>query len=558
MKFLKRIFTWFGDAFLAVPVRWKIIGIGLIPVLILGLALNYWVTSGLSDWLSHLLIDERVQAAMSAGRRSVTLVTFLAAAISVYVSFILAYIVSRPILNLREMARKVASGQLDARARVWARDEIGQLAIAINTMTDHLVSTQKDLLRTNRRLDVINQIALAADDQADIHDVLYILLQKILAAVHLEVGWVYLLDPERQQFHLASWAGVPEDLGDVLIHQSESAPCACQRCLLQNAQNVAIQVMPCEHLETLPLAGTGMAHITIPLDARGQRLGVINLLCDQNTLLLQDDMDLLVSIGAQVSEIVANAWLRMKLMEKELSRQALLESLVKAQEEERGRLARELHDGAGQTLTNLLVRLKTLEKKNSSPDTKPALEGMQEIVSKTIEQIRGLAYRLRPAALEEFGLPTAIESLLQEMAENSGLKATCACELENYKLPEDIEVALYRIAQESVTNILRHASAAEVRVELRPIGDGIQLRIEDNGVGFDPVHLPGNSGKRHLGLVSMRERAEMLGGTLDVYTAPRKGTTIQAIIPLPETRLHEVLKKSPSYLSMTTPCYGKG
>jgi signal transduction histidine kinase len=532
MKFLNRITSWFSNAILGMSVRWKIIGIGLIPVVILGLALNYWVTSGLADWLSHLLIDVRVQAAMSAGRRSVILVTILSATLSVFISLFLSHILSRQILTLREMAQKVASGQLDARAKVWARDEIGQLAIAINTMTDHLVSTQKDLVRTNRRLDAINQIALASDEQAEIHDVLYILLQKILAEVHLDTGWVYLLDPERRQFHLASWAGVPEDIGEILLHQDHASPCACQRCILDSTEEAKIDIRICERLINFTDTGAMKCHLTIPLEARGQMLGVINLLCAKETVLSRDNMELLTSISAQISEVVANAWLRLKLKEKEFARQALLESLVRAQEEERRRLARELHDGAGQTLTSLLVRLKTLEKKNSSSNLAPALEGMQEIVSQTIEQIRTLSYRLRPAALEEFGLSTALETLIQETAQNSGLIALCECSLGNCKPSEEIEVTLYRITQEGLTNVLRHACATEVRLELKQIEDGIQLCIKDDGIGFDPTHLPGKPGKRHLGLVSMRERAEMLGGTLDVYTAPHQGTNIQVFIPL--------------------------
>jgi signal transduction histidine kinase len=534
MKLLNRFFAWFSNLLRGVPVRLKIIGIGLIPVVILGLALDYWVTSSLSDWLSHLLIDVRVQAAMSAGRRSVTLVTILAATMSVFISLFLSHVLSLQILALREMAQKVASGQLDARARVWGRDEIGQLAIAINTMTDHLVSTQKDLVRTNRRLDAINQIALVSDEQTEIHDILYILLQKILTAVHLDIGWVYLLDPERRQLHLASWVGVPDDMGEILIHQGVSSPCACQRYIMESTKGAETGVQPCDCLINSAYAGSMKDHLTIPLEARGQMLGVINLLCTEDTVLSRDDMDLLTSIGAQVSEIVANAWLRLKLKEKELARQALLESLVRAQEEERRRLARELHDGAGQTLTSLLVQLKTLEKKNSSSDLAPALEGMQEIVSQTIEQIRTLSYRLRPAALEEFGLSTALETLMQEAAQNSGLKVSCECTLGDYKLQEEVEVTLYRITQEGLTNVLRHASATEVRLEVKSVEDGIQLCIEDNGVGFDPAHLPGKPSKRHLGLVSIRERAEMLGGTLDVYTAPHKGTTIQVFIPLRE------------------------
>jgi methyl-accepting chemotaxis protein len=129
LKKIKRIPQWFYDGMLSVPVRVKVIGIGLLPILILGFTLSYWITTGLSDWLSYILSDVRVQAAMEAGQRSVNLVTFLAGIISIYFSLILSYILSRPILLLREMAQQVAEGNLSARAPIWAKDEIGELPL---------------------------------------------------------------------------------------------------------------------------------------------------------------------------------------------------------------------------------------------------------------------------------------------------------------------------------------------------------------------------------------------------------------------------------------------
>jgi methyl-accepting chemotaxis protein len=128
---VKKIPQWIYDRLLAVPVRVKVVGIGLLPILILGFTLNYWITTGLSDWLSYILSDVRVQAAMAAGERSVTLITLLAAVASIFFSLLLSYILSRPILSLKEMAQQVASGNLNARAQIWARDEIGELAVAI-------------------------------------------------------------------------------------------------------------------------------------------------------------------------------------------------------------------------------------------------------------------------------------------------------------------------------------------------------------------------------------------------------------------------------------------
>jgi signal transduction histidine kinase len=293
-----------------------------------------------------------------------------------------------------------------------------------------------------------------------------------------------------------------------------------------------VYIANCPRLKKYYQVDGEYSHISIPLEARGQKFGIINLLPTDEKPISDDDLDLLASIGAQISEIVANAWLRLKLMEKEVSRQALLESLVKAQEEERGRLARELHDGAGQTLTSLLVRMKTLEKTNSSPEAKKSLNAMEEIIVQTIEQIRELSYRLRPIVLEEFGLSVALDNLVNETVATSGLEFKFESQLSGQQLSSEVEVALYRIAQEGITNILRHAHAHKVSLKLNRQSTGIQLCVDDDGIGFDPSHLPGDPSKPHLGLISMRERAEMLGGTLDVYTASGDGTSIQAFIPL--------------------------
>jgi signal transduction histidine kinase len=531
---IKKIPQWLSDRMLSVPVRVKVVGIGLLPILILGWTLNYWITTGLSDWLSYILSDVRVQAAMEAGGRSVFLVTLLSGIVSVFFSLLLSYILSRPILSLKQMAQRVAEGDLNARAQVWARDEIGELAISINTMTDHLVTAQEDLARKNRSLDAINQVALAGDRQEDIHDVLYEILKNILRVMHLETGWIYLRDPEKNSFHLASWRGVEEKEAAYFLNVLNTSSCDCQRLFMHDSPSALPEIHRCERLQAFRQLGFGTSHITIPLNAREQYLGVINLLCEKDYQVPEEDMELLSSIGSQISEIVANAWLHLKLVEKEAARQVLLRSLVEAQEEERRRLARELHDGAGQTLTSLLVRLKTMENKAALPHLQKDLQVMQGLVSDTIEQIRSLAHELRPAALEEFGLPLALESLVEQMSEQEALNGICRCDLGKTPVPNEIEAVLYRIAQEGLTNILRHAHATHVSLVVERHLQGIRMIIEDDGVGFDPANLGMANGKRHLGLISMKERAEILGGTLDIYTAPGKGTTIQVQVPVGE------------------------
>jgi len=529
---IKKIPQWLYDRMLSVPVRVKVVGIGLLPIIILGLTLNYWITTGLSDWLSYILTDVRVQAAMAAGGRSVFLVTVLAGIASVFFSLLLSYILARPILSLKEMAQQVANGNSNARAQVWARDEIGELAVAINTMTDHLVEAQRNLERKNRSLDAINQVAIAGNQQNEIHDILYGILQNILGIMHLNKGWIYLRDPEKNVFHLASWYGIEENVAKHFLDMLNDSSCACQRALIQENSTVLVEVRKCDRLETFSYKNVEKSHITIPLVAREQQLGVINLLCKEDFVVSVEDLELLSSIGSQVSEIVANAWLHLKLVEKEAVRKMLLRSLVEAQEDERKRLARELHDGAGQTLTSLLVRLKTMEKKAVLPHVQNDLQTMQSLISETIEQIRTLAHQLRPAALEQFGLPLALEALVKQVSENDGLEAICQCNLNSNEVPDELEAVLYRIAQEGITNILRHAHCSRVSLIVERNLHGVTMILDDDGVGFDPSALGMDNGKRHLGLISMRERAEILGGTLDVYTAPGKGTTIEVQVPV--------------------------
>ncbi|HSM56960.1 MAG TPA: ATP-binding protein [Candidatus Sulfomarinibacteraceae bacterium] len=535
----RRLQTWFYDVILSVPVRVKITGIVLLPVLILGMALNYWVTMGLSDWLSYLLTDERVVAAMAAGSRSVILVTLLASAGSIALAFFLTHILVQPLLALRTMAQQVAAGQLDARAPVWSNDEIGEVATAVNSMTDHLVQTQEDLTRSNRRLAAMNRIILAADRENEIHDVLYAVLESTLDVMGLEAGWVYLRDPERDSFHLASWYNVPEQLQPFLLQEDGAWTCQCQQELKAGRLPEEGRVRRCARLDGLhSVSGDRLRHITLPIEVREEQFGVMNLLCNGGDAFSDDDVDLLQAIGTQVSEIVANAWLRLKLAEKEMARQALLESLVNAQEEERHRLARELHDGAGQMLTNLLVRIKTLEKRAPSAELSEGLNEVLDTMAQTIEHVRDLSYRLRPAALEEFGLAVAIQTLVEEMAAEAGLSADCAIAVDENALLPGVEVTLYRIAQEALTNVVRHAGASHVDVSISPWRKGIMMRIEDDGCGFSvhQVHAARGDGRRHLGLISMQERAEIIGGAFDVYTAPGEGTSVVVWAPLHEEK----------------------
>lgn len=521
----------FLDVILAVPVQYKIIGIVMLPVLILGLTLNYWITTGLSDWLSYFVMDQRVQAAMANGSRSVLLVTFLAAAGSIVFAYLMIFLLTRPLAELRQVADDVSTGRLDARARVYTDDDIGRVAVSVNTMLDRLVDTQRSLGEANQRLEVMNRVAMAAGREQELPEVLDAILQGF-ERLGLDRGWIYLRDSDTGAFYLAHQRNLPVDVLEFLAAQDvEAEVCGCQQDLIGAGLDRAMVRTACRRLNAVSGAEPS-THISIPMIARGQAMGVVNLWCPSDFAPGAADLDLLTATGAQAAEIVSNAWLRARLVEKEVARRALLESLVRTQEAERSRLARELHDGAGQTLTTLLVRLKALERQASGPQQTDLVK-LQDLVADSIEQVRDLSYQLRPATLEEFGLSRALDHLLKETVRQAGLEVVAELQVRR-SLPGDVETALYRIAQEGLSNILKHAHAWRVEVELVETPFGVALRIEDNGRGFDPTSVAQRADRPHLGLIGMQERVELLGGTLTVEAAPGAGTSVQVRIPIPE------------------------
>jgi len=201
-----------------------------------------------------------------------------------------------------------------------------------------------------------------------------------------------------------------------------------------------------------------------------------------------------------------------------------------AQEEERQRIARELHDGLVPVLASLSIRLHTASKRLDREEHPVAgeIRELAEQAQASSRDIRRLIHNLRPVALDELGLVPALREHLASCEREHGLVVEFVAD-GGERLPASVETALFRIVQEAVNNILRHAQAQHVAVTLVRQADRVELRVADDGQGFD-IHLP-RSG-RHVGLWSMRERVEQLGGQFQVRSAPGQGTAVTALIPL--------------------------
>jgi signal transduction histidine kinase len=200
--------------------------------------------------------------------------------------------------------------------------------------------------------------------------------------------------------------------------------------------------------------------------------------------------------------------------------------VVEAQELERKRLARELHDETGQALTSILLGLKPLEAE-STGSTRESVAALRELVVSTLQDVRRLAVELRPSALDDLGLVPAVERLADTFAE-SGVSVDVAAHIGPERLPGEVETTLYRIVQEAVTNVAKHAVAGHVSITLTRKSSSVVAIVEDDGRGFDPgAARPGG-----LGLLGMRERLALVGGTLRIESADGAGTTIAAEVPV--------------------------
>ena len=214
--------------------------------------------------------------------------------------------------------------------------------------------------------------------------------------------------------------------------------------------------------------------------------------------------------------------------EREGLQRQLLEKVITTQEEERRRIARELHDSTSQSLTSLLVGLRMLEANCSNPDPQQVSD-LRHIAAYTLDEVHSLAMQLRPRALDDLGLAAALERMAYEWQTRYKVSIDLVITLGDLRLQENVETALYRIIQEALTNTVRHAQACSVSILIERRNGSVIAVIEDDGLGFEVSKLPG---EHHLGLLGMRERAELLGGRLTIESNPGQGTSVYVEIPL--------------------------
>jgi signal transduction histidine kinase len=384
-----------------------------------------------------------------------------------------------------------------------------QAAVAVENARLYEAST-----RWSRQLQSLNEIGNALATETDVETLLGLVvhhLRELLGARFVAVA----LPAGEDELRIAAAAG--EGAGDLVGVTMPRADSKSGRVLdRRRSERVDSVIDDPEVYQDVTRRIAARTGMWVPLIARERVIGVLEVHDKESpgtARFTDDDLRLAETFASRAAVAVD--------LSQRVARDAL-RRVVAAQELERRRLARELHDETGQALTSILLGLKPLE---DGPGREAVAE-LHELVVTALQDVRRLAVELRPKVLDDFGLVPALERLAESFGEQTGLKVDFHSAIGEDRLPSEVETALFRVVQESLTNVVKHSHANRVSIVLTRRGDGVAVVVEDDGAGFDPA----DSGDG-IGLLGMRERLALLDGMLDVESSAGQGTTLVAEVP---------------------------
>lgn len=398
------------------------------------------------------------------------------------------------------------------------REVADQLAIAIQQarlfeqVQGYAEELEQRVADRTRELSALYDVTTVANESLDLSTTLERSLERVLGAMRSQAGTIHLLDETGETLHLTVQQGVPPDLAVQLETRSTSD--SLLGLVIKHGDPLIVPDLAFH--PRMPQAGRNsfQAYIGVPMRARGQALGVLSVArAREQPQFNVEEVALLTTIADQVGVVVESARLR------QLAEQS-------AVMEERARLARDLHDSVTQLLYSMNLFATVGREACNLGDmaqVNSCLTELGQIAQQALKEMRLLVYELRPLALAQEGLVGALRQRLDAVERRTGVQAQLQAE-PMLDLPGRIEEALYHITQEALNNALKHATATAITVRIEATDGRVELEVTDNGSGFDPTAGDGQGG---LGLTSMRERVEKLGGTLAVLSTPGEGTKVK-------------------------------
>jgi signal transduction histidine kinase len=457
---------------------------------------------------------------------------------AIVISLLVSSLLTRPLARLARAARQVGSGDLSTKVHVNGRDEMGDVARAFNSMTDALNQSQESLIQRNLELGILNSMADTLSRQMTQEQVLDVALYRLLELTQFRAAWVCARDPQGRT-SLAAHRGLPTRAAGGTPAAKDRRECGCNVVFRTGKASVLEAASSCPLVasdEIRQIARGGLA--VVPLWSQDRVAAVLCIISEEPGAFDEGRLRLLPSIGQQMGIALQNATLYHELEVKEKMRAGLLDKLIGAQEEERKRIARELHDEPVQELTAVMLQVDKVEQRLASHhEEQQEVERVKQGARAAMESLHRILTELRPQALDDLGLLPAIRWYAQQRLVEVGVRLDLEAVGKADRLPPPIEVGVFRITQEAINNVARHAKADHVSIRMRFDSTAVSGEIEDNGKGFDTgaVPLVSPSNQKGLGLLGMVERAELLGGTLTIKSSVGRGTLVSFHIPLSQT-----------------------
>ncbi len=420
-----------------------------------------------------------------------------------------------------------------------SNEELQAMNEELRSATEELETGREELQSINEELTTVNQELKGSVEElghanSDLHNLMG---ATAIATVFLDrdLRIMRFTPPAVELFSL-----IPTDVGRPLsdLQHKLSYP-----ELLSDAARVLKQLVPVEH-EVKEQGGRAFLARLLPYRTTDDHIaGVVLTFVDvterhaAQAAVLRAQQDLELRVQERTSQLdTVNVALRAEVRgheRAERQRQSLQRLLLHAQEAERSRISRELHDEVGQQISALMLSLKALETAGSDEETPRKLKELRGIAEQVAQEIHQIAFELRPVALDQLGLARALSSLLESWSSRTGITVDfVVAGFDDERLAPQVETTLYRIVQEAMNNVYKHAQAKSVSVSVERRADQVVAFVEDDGVGFDMDKPPTSTEVPHIGIAGMRERADIVGGELSVDSAPGRGTTLRVKLPL--------------------------
>lgn len=385
----------------------------------------------------------------------------------------------------------------------------------------------EQLWHRNRQLTLLNDIAETLNRSFDLEEALTEAMARVVELLALQTGWVFLTDDAGRSFRLAAH----HDLPPALAYPGPAwrGGCDCQWLFQAGRLEEAVNIVECSRLRGASGERQGLAyHASVPLHTKDRSLGILNVASPERPQLSDEELQLLTAVGHFVGAAADRA--RLQAQGRRL-----------AAVEERNRLAREIHDTLAQSLAALALKL---EATDALWAEKPArareqLRRALELTREALAEARHSVEDLRAPSLQQRSLQEALAELVRELGADTEIKGRTDLPSGELGFTARLEAGLYRVAQEALSNVRKHARARRVWLKLSRDESSVTLDVRDDGVGFDPDQLGDPAvDQGHYGLVGMRERARLLGGQLTIASAPGKGTRLTVRVPLERGEPH--------------------